>query len=385
MILRKSLVLSLCGYLILNSALVLAKKRNKRRSSSLSKALSTKAKPVEPAETVESKENKEIETKDDKETVSVPVDDSSKTEGDKPNIKLDELKDNLSETNNLLKDNLQGTENLLNSVKELTDLTNKKKEEETEEDLRKKKELEGKRKEIEAAKKILESKIEETKSSCTGIASKLKTIHGLAAGTTAMSAVGTLSAGGATAVGFVKDGVNDLKNNKAMKHTRTALLATSAGTSALSMGTAGGAAAMSSKVAAQMKTCNAKVKELVVQKNLVKTLIEDLKEYINQDDINRAERIISGCKSFSESQINSIKNSMIASSVISSIGTVAGTAGAVTSGLSDKKKKDLNLTSNIMAGITTGTSVTTAGVSGATQNKIKLIKQQAETCESSFN
>ena len=83
---------------------------------------------------------------------------------------------------------------------------------------------------------------------------------------------------------------------------------------------------------------------------------------------------------------------MTASAVISGIGTATAITGTTTSAIansgkveqgSDKQKK-LDLTSNIMAGITTGTSLTTTAVSGAVIGKVKAAIAVAINCEAAL-
>ena len=82
---------------------------------------------------------------------------------------------------------------------------------------------------------------------------------------------------------------------------------------------------------------------------------------------------------------------MTASAVISGIGTATAITGTTTSAIAntekmkgDPRQKKLDLTSNIMAGITAGTSLTTTAVSGAVLNKAKKLAEIAYGCERSF-
>ncbi len=74
-------------------------------------------------------------------------------------------------------------------------------------------------KDVKAAISQLNGKIEEARSMCSGISGDLNTIYGLDAATTAVSAIGTATAGSALAVGLVrnkkqKDFENALQNNE---------------------------------------------------------------------------------------------------------------------------------------------------------------------------
>ena len=85
---------------------------------------------------------------------------------------------------------------------------------------------------------------------------------------------------------------------------------------------------------------------------------------------------------------------MPGSAVVSGIGTLASGTGIVTSLLANKdeirnddseagqeKERNLNLVSNIMAGITTGTSITSTGLSGVSLVKAQEDSDRAEKCE----
>ncbi len=371
----------------------------------------------------------------------------------------------------------------------------------------KKKELDTKRKEIMKAKQDLSGKIEKARSECSGISGSLDTIFGLTTATTVASGTGTLLAGGALAVGLIKDrkdktvaggvdGVNDKygkinkdlsekqnksaelrqkinqanvdieepdeihtignrialntataeeiekydkwhaehskdkkkerdfkrysgmldradsildkkkakndsilqdpsafiekagKDSKTLGHVRTGLLAGATVTSATSMGTSIGASVTATQVAEKMKSCNQAVGDVKIAKNLLSALIDDFSEVVDRSEINVANNIISACPGFNSESIITIKNTMVASSVVSGIGTATAATGTVTSVLANTNKfkengkaGKLNLTSNIMAGITAGTSLTTTALSGSVLAKIKKERDIAADCE----
>ena len=285
-------------------------------------------------------------------------------------------------------------------------------------DEQKKREFAKKLKEINTALSELNGKVDGAKSACSGISNALNTIYGLDVATTAVSAVGTAAAGGALAVGLIKnndkmmgkkepegvgmggavDNTAFEKKKKAMGHARTGLMAASIATSGTSLGTSAAASVNAGKVAEKMKQCNTFVGEIRALSGKVKALIADYQEETgsaftgNKAGVVAADNIGNACKGFDIAGINAIKNSMTASAVISGIGTATAITGTTTSAIansgkveqgSDKQKK-LDLTSNIMAGITTGTSLTTTAVSGAVLNKAKKLAEIAASCERSF-
>ena len=269
-------------------------------------------------------------------------------------------------------------------------------------DEQKKKEFAKKEKDIKMAVTELNARLDEARSVCSGISGALNTIYGLDVATTAVSAVGTATAGGALAVGLIKNndkmikGEDPEKTKKAMGHARTGLMAASVATSGVSLGTSAAASVNAGKVAEKMKQCNRVVGEIRTVSGKVRALVADYKEETSNDftagnaTIIAADNISGACKGFDIAGINAIKNSMTASAVISGIGTGTAIAGTTTSAIANSgkvegdKQKKLDLTSNIMAGITTGTSLTTTAVSGAVIGKVKAAIAVAKNCEAAL-
>ncbi len=270
-------------------------------------------------------------------------------------------------------------------------------------DEQKKREFAKKLKEINTALSELNGKVDGAKSACSGISNALNTIYGLDVATTAVSAVGTAAAGSALAVGLIKNndkmikGEDKGKSKKAMGHARTGLMAASIATSGTSLGTSAAASVNAGKVAEKMKQCNTFVGEIKALSGKVKALIADYNTETGnaftggKSEIVAADNIGNACKGFDIAGINAIKNSMTASAVISGIGTATAITGTTTSAIANTQKmagtdkqKKLDLTSNIMAGITTGTSLTTTAVSGAVIGKVKAAIAVAKNCEAAL-
>lgn len=85
---------------------------------------------------------------------------------------------------------------------------------------------------------------------------------------------------------------------------------------------------------------------------------------------------------------------MTASAIVSGIGTATAGAGTITSAMANskkvreddsekgrKKEKGLNLASNILAGVTMGTSATSMVLSVTAISKAKKDSKMAEECE----
>ncbi len=300
-----------------------------------------------------------------------------------------------------------------------------------------KKENEKKTVEINNASSALSQKIEEVRSECSGIKSNIDTIFGLTVATTVSSGLGTAAAGGALAVGLVKsstdkkieennelleafkkasasgkeediasfeskiDEINELitdgtqeklnKKSKTLGNVRTGLMAGATVTSAVSTGTSVGAVMNASKLAEKMSSCNKKLSELQIAKNTLVAILEDEQE---PAVVATAQNILSVCTGFDEDNIKTLKTRMTASAVVSGIGTATAGAGTVTSLMANKdsvrnddseagkkKEKKLNIASNILAGVTMGTSATSTVLSATSISKAKKDSEMAEKCE----
>lgn len=101
---------------------------------------------------------------------------------------------------------------------------------------------------------------------------------------------------------------------------------------------------------------------------------------------------IPACTGFDKDNINTLKTQMTASAIVSGIGT--STAGTIISAMANskkvreddsekgrKKEKGLNLASNILVGVTMGTSATSTVFSVTAISKAKKDSKMAEECE----
>ncbi|MBP3616018.1 MAG: hypothetical protein J6J27_03835 [Alphaproteobacteria bacterium] len=270
------------------------------------------------------------------------------------------------------------------------------------------------------------SKIEAVQNTCSGIKSSLDTIFGLSVATTVSSGLGTVAAGGALAVGIAKaktdkkqqdliamlddykinpteekkqeilKGFDNLKNSidkaeneisnlekksKTLGNVRTGLMAGATATSAVSTGTSLGATLTATKLAEKMMQCNADLQALKLAKS----------ELEAEGETNeKADKILSVCTGYDEANIKSLKSLATANAVVSGIGTATAGAGTITSAMANskkvragdkKKEKSLNLASNILAGVTMGTSATSTTLSAVQISKAKKDSEMAEKCE----
>ena len=292
--------------------------------------------------------------------------------------------------------------------------------------------------EIAKAKSDLATKIDEVKVECSGIKSNLDTIFGLSVATTVSSGLGTLAAGGALGVGIAKsvtdkkieknnellaafkkastsgkeediaefesqiDKINKLitggeqekleKTSKTLGNIRTGLMAGATATSLVSTGTSIGATVTASKLAEKMSSCNAKLSELKIAKNTLIAVLEDAEQ---PSTIATADNILNACTGYDEANIKTLKTTMTASAVVSGIGSAVAGAGTVTSIMANtdkirnddsekgqKKERALNLTTNILAGVATGTSGASTVLSATAISRAKKDSEMAGNCES---
>ena len=269
----------------------------------------------------------------------------------------------------------------------------------------------------------LQQKISDVKSECSGIKKDLDTIFGFTTATTVASGLGTVVAGGALVAGVMKArtdknietiekqfsqmNYNELlaevsklkqevddetKKSKTLGNVRTGLMAGATVTSAVSTGTSIGATVNADKLAKKMSDCNQKLYELRIAKSELEALETSDKSAVEAGE--NATRILGACTGYNKNNINTVKNKMTASAIISGIGTATGATGTITSAMANskkvreddsekgkKKEKNLNLTANIMAGITTGTSLSTTVISATAIADAKKDSKMAEECE----
>ncbi len=181
-------------------------------------------------------------------------------------------------------------------------------------------------------------------------------------------------------------------NSESTGNVRTGLMAGATVTSAVSTGTSIGATVNADKLAKKMSDCNQKLYELKIAKSELEALESSDKSAVEIGE--NATKILGACTGYNKNNINTVKNKMTASAIISGIGTATGATGTITSAMANskkvreddsvkgkKKEKNLNLTANIMAGITTGTSLSTTVISATAIADAKKDSKMAEECE----
>ena len=189
---------------------------------------------------------------------------------------------------------------------------------------------------------------------------------------------------------------DETKKSKTLGNVRTGLMAGSIATSAASVGTSIASSVNAKKLAEKMKDCNTSVDELKVAKSQFTSDVSDVDDFdIEKNTVYiKASDILNACKGYDNDNIKQLQTMSTVSAVTSGIGTATSVAGTITSAFANskkvreatgedaaKKEKNLNLTSNIMAGITAGTSGTSTVLSAVSINKAKKDSDMAEKCE----
>ena len=181
----------------------------------------------------------------------------------------------------------------------------------------------------------------------------------------------------------VKNEVDDA--SKAMGNARTGLMATATATN-LAGAVVSGVNKIDGDFAVQIGACMGAVKSLSVARIQAK-----FDGNVSDKDIGLADVIISECDNFNVSDIEKINNHATGATIASSVGAVTGLVGTVTSGVanSDKvrnaddaqKEKNLNTTSNVLAGATGAASLVSTVFNAVQIAAVKRVVETAERCE----
>ena len=302
---------------------------------------------------------------------------------------------------------------------------------------REKKEKAEQKAEINKVANELQQKIDSASSACSGIKSNIDRIFGLTTATTIVSGLGAAAAGTALVTGMKKskldksiEGANaseftdekdfqahldrlqrltleggtneeiesaDTQKSKKLGNLRSGLMAGATVASGASLATSVISTLSAGKLADKMEDCDRKVADVRYAKANAEALLESSSDSNLENLVNKAQNISSKCSGFDKQNINTLKNIMTASAVVSGIGTATGAAGTVTSIMANKdsvrnddseagkkKEKKLNLASNILAGVTAGASASTTVISGIALTKAKKDSGVAGDCEGAF-
>jgi hypothetical protein len=116
-------------------------------------------------------------------------------------------------------------------------------------------------------------------------------------------------------------------------------------------------------------------------------------------DVQKMLKIVSSCSGLNSNNIADIKKKLSVSGVISVVGAVAGISGGITSAVAggkekvgasatdttrDDNTKGLNIASNVMAGVTAATSLTSAVIGGITLAGLNKNSDIADKCRDVF-
>ena len=177
----------------------------------------------------------------------------------------------------------------------------------------------------------------------------------------------------------------ETKKSKTLGHARTGLMAGATATSAISTGTSVGAIVSADQLVKKIEKCNADLQKLKIAKGQLEA---------EGGKSEQAEIIIKNCTGYDKANVTTLKNLATANAVVSGVGTATALTGTITSAIANtdktrndnsvsgkKKEKNLNLVSNIFAGITAGTSATSTGLSAVQISKAKKDSEMASRCE----
>ncbi|MCR5506904.1 MAG: hypothetical protein K6F04_03595 [bacterium] len=193
---------------------------------------------------------------------------------------------------------------------------------------------------------------------------------------------------------------NNLKNSKdeqtskTLGNIRTGLMAGATATSTVSTVSSFVSTGRAKTLVKRMATCNAKIAEL----KQIKAEFEAEEMSIEDATYKLASNIAEKCSPFDEKNIEKVSNVMLASGIISSVGTATAGAGTVTSIMANndkvrsddsekgkKKEKNLNLATTILAGVTTGTSGASTALSVVAISKVEKDADMAKDCLDALN
>ena len=281
-----------------------------------------------------------------------------------------------------------------------------------------------------AASPELTSAIENVRAACGGLSAELSDMKKMAGITTAVTGVGTVSAGVALGTGIAKAnvdvaitpldkivienedefyksldeyqqqymaGLKEYKSELEQKSKQLGNIRTGTLAAATATNIAGAIMSGTNRVKGDLKS---QIDECLAS---VKTL-SDVRMQAHMDksadaaELARADRIVSACDGWSMVDIDPINNRSTGATISSGIGAATGLAGTLASASANseevrgsntdagkQKEKKLNTTANVLAGTTTVASAA-ATVFNATQiSAIKRAAVVADECEGALN
>ncbi len=228
---------------------------------------------------------------------------------------------------------------------------------------------------------------------CIGISDKLGLIQGLSIGTTVVSGVGTLAGTGALVTEIIDDKVESNKFNHDKAYiAETGLLVGTSIASAGGVVTSAVALSNMDSLISKMKDCRNNISNIKLAK--AELLEEDVdltdKTIMQMDDVINS---CGGIDSSSVKNVEQIKGILIASTITSGVGTVAGVAATVTNAkahntpddeANKNKKSKLALASKITTGVSAGAQTGSLVLGITTLAKVNNDKDTADNCENTL-
>lgn len=193
------------------------------------------------------------------------------------------------------------------------------------------------------------------------------------------------------------------KQSKNLGYWTTGLMGTATVTSGISIATSFGATGNIDDLISDMEKCHNRMKDL---EGISSIMSEEFNAVNEENDIRfedhkpesvkRGENFATECAGIGDdiSSIKDIGKKMKASGIISIVGTGTAGVGTLTAGLANrddskfndiKNKKGLNVATSILAGVTTGTSLTSAILSSTQIEKLQTAIDNAKNCETALD
>jgi hypothetical protein len=186
----------------------------------------------------------------------------------------------------------------------------------------------------------------------------------------------------------------DKKTSANLGTARTVTSFVAGGTSAVASGTAfaGAFAVDYNKLKSDMRDCEKNAAVIGSYRSQLAELEPNAPELSDMD------AIVSSCRGFNYSNIDTVKNTLTAGGIVSAVGTGTGIAGGIVSLKAGQKEKagasamdkgpngtkNLNLAANILAGVTTATSASSALLTGIPLIEFTKNLDKAKDCAGKF-
>ena len=249
------------------------------------------------------------------------------------------------------------------------------------------------------------------KNFCTRLDQDMKEVYDLLVAASVVEGLGTAASVSALGTNIAQERAEDGgegSKKQQLNMATTGLMAGSAVTGVIGIGTSGAATHKLDKdIKSRTDNCRKSIEDLKIKSNAITAkdkeilaaikdgdadLKEEQKIINNENLLSSSTNIVSACDAFinkdAQHQFTLALNLAKSTVGLGTVGTATSIAGTVTSALSGAgvgKKKDFDLATSIMAGVSTGThgaATVTGSISAA---KINKLKKDAKACQDALN